>query len=457
MARRAAQPCAGDDRGVAQPRGREHLIVASLIVALLGTAWLVDPFAQAGFDAPKRLVALIAAAVAVTALLWRVDVGAMCNLFLHRDTPAHAPRLARLALLAALVALAGVLLATLVAQAPAASASTLRTLLLFALFLPLGASHALDGEGGRRVLVAALLAAAVNAVISLLQWVGLDLPFAASQAGGRYPTGALLGNEAYVALSGALMAAAGSALGLSASTVRYRWTGWALLVLGLAVMLANRQRTSLVAVFAAIAVLASLRWRALRWAPFAAAALALLLGVCAAAPALRAQTWARLPVSVDTWQQLTTHRLGAWAAAVEMIATKPWTGYGPGSYANQAQVQRFAAEIVLRRRLPPPQPAIAFAQAHQEYLQVAAEAGLPVLAAVLAALGWLLSGLLRLARDVAATRVRLEARMMLGVIVAGAVAALTWFPLQIPFTAIMLLLACGRAWRLLATARSPGA
>lgn len=454
MASRAAQARAVDDRAAALPRGREHVIVASLIAALLGTAWLVDPFAQAGFDAPKRLIALIAAAVAAGALLWHADSGALRNLFSRRDTPAQAPRLV---LLAALVALAGLLLATLMAQQPAASPSTLRVLLLFALFLPFGASRALDGDGGRRVLTAALLAAAVNAVISLLQWAGLELPFAASQAGGRYPTGALLGNEAYVALSCALMAAAGFALGLSASTARRRWAGWALFALGLAVMLANRQRTSLIAVFAAMTVLVSLRWRVLHWVPLAGAALALLLSVCAAAPALRTQTWARLPVAVDTWQQLTTYRLGAWATAVEMIATKPWTGYGPGSYANQSQVQRFAAEIELQRRLPPPQPATTFVQAHQEYLQVAAEAGLPVLAAVLAALGWLFSGLLRLARDNTAARARLEAQIMLGVVVAGAVAALAWFPLQIPFTAIVLLLACGRAWRLLATAPAANA
>jgi O-antigen ligase len=453
----APQPRAVDDRAVLPPRGRGHVIVASLVVALLGTAWLVDPFAQAGFDAPKRLIALIAAAVASAALLWHADSVVLRDLFRRRDALAPAPRLALLAALAALAAMAGLLLATLMAQQPAASASALRVQLLFALFLPLGASRALDGAGGRRVLTAALLAAAVNAVISLLQSAGLDLPFAVSQPGGRYPTGALLGNEAYVALSCALMAAAGLVLGLSASTARHRGVGWALLALGLAVMLANRQRTSLIAVFAAVAVLASLRWQALRWLPSAGAGLALLLGVCAAVPALRAQTWARLPVGVETWQPLTTYRLGAWTAAVEMIATKPWIGYGPGSYANQSQVQRFAAEIRLHQRLPPPPPATTFVQAHQEYLQVAAEAGLPVLVALLAALGLLLGGLLRLAREVAATHARLEARMMLGVLVAGAVAALAWFPLQIPFTAIVLLLACGRAWRLLATTEAGNA
>lgn len=454
MTRLAAQVRAADGRTAGYRRGCEHVMVASLIVALLGTAWLVDPFAQAGFDAPKRLIAVVAAGVAAVALLWHADPCALRDGFRRYGALAAAPRLS---LLAALAVLGGLLLATLTAQLPVESASVLRLELLFALFLPLGASRALEGDGGRRVLIAALLAAAVNAAISLLQSAGLDLPFAISQTGGRYPTGALLGNEAYVALSCALMAAAALALGLWGSTARRRAAGWALLVLGLAVMLVNRQRTSLIAVFAAVAVLASLRWRVLRRAPCAGAALVLVLGACAAVPALRAQTWARLPVSVETWQQLTTYRLGAWAAAVEMIATEPWTGYGPGSYANQSQVQRFAAEIALRRRLPPPQPATAFVQAHQEYLQIAAEAGLPVLAAVLAALGALFGGLSRLARGDTATPARREAQLLLGVITAGAVAALAWFPLRIPFTAIVLLLACGRAWRLLATTRTASA
>ena len=62
-------------------------------------------------------------------------------------------------------------------------------------------------------------------------------------------------------------------------------------------------------------------------------------------------------------------------------------------------------------------------------------------------------GLLRLARRAAA----LEARILLGVLVAGMVAALAWFPLQIPFVAVVLLLACGRAWRLLLDDAEAGA
>ena len=61
------------------------------------------------------------------------------------------------------------------------------------------------------------------------------------------------------------------------------------------------------------------------------------------------------------------------------------------------------------------------------------------------ALGVLIFGLLQRARSPG----RAEPLAVLGILVAGAVAALAWFPLQMPLTAVVLLLACGRGWRLL--------
>jgi hypothetical protein len=43
---------------------------------------------------------------------------------------------------------------------------------------------------------------------------------------------------------------------------------------------------------------------------------------------------------------------------------------------------------------------------------------------------------------------RAEAVVLLALLSAGAVAALLWFPLQRPVTALPLLLAAGRLWRL---------
>lgn len=441
-----AQAAAGPAVAV-RPSAAARTVVACLAVALCGTAWLVDPAAQASFDAPKRTIALFAIGAAAAALVWQRVPGRWRQLANTLQQPGTSRRLALGCLCAALLALAGLLISTVLADQPASAWPGLRVQLLYLLLLPLGATRALDGAGARRVFAAAVAAVGINALLSLLQSAGMPLPLGVSQLGGRYPTGALLGNEAYVALACALLGAAGVALGLTVATPRARWLGWGLLGLGVAVIALNRQTTAAAALFAAAATLFALRWRGTRRLLPAAVLLALLLPLSAAVPALRTQTWARLPYTAEHYQQLTTYRLGAWAAALEMVRSRPWTGHGPGSYAEQSQTQRFAAEIALKQRLAPAPPGTYFVQAHQEYLQLAAESGLPVLLAVLAALCCLLAGLLRLARRAAA----LEARVLLGVLVAGMIAALAWFPLQIPLLAVMLLLACGRAWRLLLT------
>jgi O-antigen ligase len=163
-------------------------------------------------------------------------------------------------------------------------------------------------------------------------------------------------------------------------------------------------------------------------------------------PALRAVTWEPLlGARVAQIQQATTFRLGAWAAAESMWRERPALGHGAGTYATLSLPHRLQAELRLRERLVPPPTSTHFVQAHQDYLQFAAEAGIPALLALLVAFGALLSGLL--ARSGQAP----EARVLAGVLVAGAVAALAWFPLQVPLTAIALLLTAGRAWRLVAT------
>ena len=415
-------------------RVRDHAIVAALGVALIGSAWLLDPTAQAGFDAPKRFAVLVAAASGLVALAWPLTVPAW-----------HAwSRLARLAAGCAALAAFGCIVATFTAAQPADAWDALRTLALYAVFVPLGASRALDAHG-RRVACIAVAAIGVNAVLSLVQAAGVALPIPLAQLGGRYPTGALLGNEAYVAIACALLGAASSAVALHATTWRLRFGASALIVLALAAIATNRQITAAAALAGGIAATVAVRFGARRLVRIGAAIVALAFAT-AAVPALRSVTWSQLPYTVEMYQQATTYRLGAWAAAEEMIAARPWTGYGPGSYAAQTQSHRLAAERHLRERLIPPPPSSAFVYAHQDYLQFAAETGVPALFAALAALALVLGGLLR----IATTR---EPLALLGVLVAGTVAALAWFPLQIPLIAVLLLVACGRAWRLVADAR----
>lgn len=414
----------------------ETIAGCALAIALLGAAWLLDPFAEGGFDAPKRLVALAAAVFASAALAW----DARWPMWRHWSRPAQ-----WIAALGVVIS-AGLILSAAMSPRPDQAWSALRTLALFALFLPLGASVLLSGPWGKRLLKIALLAAAVNALLSLMQAAGLKLPLSIAKLGGRLPTGALLGNEGYVALACALMASACLAIALNTGAQRTRRLALGCGALGVLAILLNLQLTSAIALAAAALSIAAVRWQK-QWLISAGAALLLIAVTTALVPPLRAATWAALPAGgVEGYQRITTYRLGAWVAALDMAAARPLTGYGPGTFAAEVQTQRFAAEIAMHERLRPPINANGFVFAHQDYLQLAAEAGVPVLLAILAALGMLLTGLLRLARAPGAP----EPLLLLGVLIAGAIAALAWFPMQIPFTAIVLLLTCGRAWRLIA-------
>lgn len=419
------------------PVAADHrLFVWALCAGLLGTALAVDPFADAAFDAPKRLMALLAAAAAVVSLIFQPTNTA------PRRWSRPALTIVSLAALAAL----GLLVASW--QADDASASTwssLRVAALFALYLLFGAAPALNGEHGSGLLRVATLAVAVNALMSLLQAAGVAFPLPIAQLGGRFPTGALLGNEGYVALACALVAAAMLPMLLFKEGSRWRLSAGVIFVLCVAAIVVNRQLTSMIALGVAAVVVIAVRLRRQRWVWLGAGLLACVLAA-ALVPTLRDASWARLPISLQTYQERSTYRLGGWVAAIEMVRTRPLLGHGPGSYAIAAQAYRQQAELRLRVLLTPPPSANAFVFAHQDYLQLAAEAGVPTLVAVLAALLALINGLLRMTRKA----VHLEATMLLGMISAGAIAALAWFPLQIPFTAVLLLLACGRAWRLIA-------
>lgn len=414
---------------------RDRAIVWAIGIALVGSACVLDPGAQAGFDAPKRFAVLAAAAFGLVALAWPLALPAWRAW----------SRPARLAALFAALAAVGLVLATIAAEQPDVARDALRTLALYAVFVPLGAALA----SSTRVAAVAAVAIGINALLSLAQAGGLALPIPLAQLGGRYPTGALLGNEAYVAIACALLAAACVAVALNATSRRVRFGAIALVAVAVATIAVNRQITASVALAAGVVAIVAVRFNAGRLVPVGAGIVALALAT-AAVPVLRGATWGALPFGVETYQRATTYRLGAWAAADEMIAARPWTGYGPGSYAAQAQPHRLAAELRLRERLIPPPPSSAFVYAHQDYLQLAAEAGLPTLALVLASLALVLGRLLRIARSPGPS----EALALVGVLVAGAVAALAWFPLQIPLVAVVLLVAAGRAWRVVAEDRA---
>src|SRR5262249_21346632 len=125
---------------------------------------------------------------------------------------------------------------------------------------------------------------------------------------------------------------------------------------------------------------------------------------------------------------------------------------GPGTFSAEFVRHRLKAEIRARRRFVNPLATSSYGEAHSEPLQAVAEGGMAGVAAVGASVA-LLAALSRAARR--GRPAAPDAAFLLAVLVAGGVGALTWFPLQRPISAIPLLLAAGRGWRV--SAQSGGA
>lgn len=413
--------------------GARFALQCGLGIALIGSALLVDPRAEASFDAPKRVCAIIGALVAL---------GAVCGEPRGAGRMPRA-RIAAWACICAALAMVWILIATVFSPHQDMAWNSLRRAAFFALFVPIGASRAFAAAGTRVAVGAFAFGTVANVVVSLAQAAGWKLPLDVVQLGGRFATGALLGNEGYVALAAALLACICVVVMMRDSRRRYRVAAAAALAASVAAIVVNHQATSAIALAAALMVAAAAYWR-LRW-------LSILLGVgivvavtTVLLPPLRHATWAALG-SVDAYQQLTTYRLGAWVSALHMIQIRPLLGFGLGSFALEQQTHRFAAEISLQQRFVQPTGS-SFIYAHDDYLQLAAEAGLPALLFLLGGVGAIVLGLARLGRS----SVDGERLVLLALLTCGAVAALAWFPLQIPFIAVALLLAIGRAWRLVA-------
>ncbi len=419
---------------------------AALAVVLAGTALAVDTEAGAAFDAPKRLIAMAGIALAAAATFaWRPGGGRHAR---PRWNAGPTARRAALALTAAALVLG--LVSSLVSPRRAVSLDAMRSVAIFALLLPLGASRAV--EAGERWLVGTFLAAtAGNSVVSILESRDLYHPFPLETFGARQETGALAGNVGYLALSVAL--AGVLALGLLPVTGRTgrRAAIGAALVLFAADLLVNQNLTALTSALAGAAVFLAVRYRRRAVLPMGAALLAAALAAIAYAPLRsRAQELSNAARS-GNWDAIVSFRGGAWAAAAEMARERPWVGYGPGTYGAEYVPHRLAAEIRAHRRFVVPLLTSSYAEAHCDYLQVFSDAGIPAGLMILGAVVCLFASV-----GAVATRGRSpEAAILLAVLAAGATGALTWFPLQRPVTAVPLLLAAGRAWRISAS-RSGG-
>ncbi len=412
---------------------------AVLAAVLAGTALVVDTRAAAAFDAPKRLIALVGTAIAAAAAF----------AFSRRAQPAQArpwsdgPRDRRAALWLAAAALGLALVAALASARRGPSLDAARSLVVLAALLPLGASRV--AEKGRSWLVGPFLGAtAVNAVVSILESRGRFQPFLLETLGDRQNTGAYAGNVGYLAITLSLASVLALGLVLTAPGLRVRLASGLALGLFAVALVVNLNLTALTSALAGASVLLVVLYRRRAALPMAAALLAVGLAVVGYAPLRdRAREFARA-ARIGNWDALVSFRGGPWAAAVEMTRERPLTGFGPGTFSAEYVPHRLAAEIRTHRRFVAPLLTSSYAEAHCDYLQVFSDAGVPAGLLVLGAVGCLFAAVGRTAWR---TRTA-EAAILVAVLAAGAAAALTWFPLQRPVTAVPLLLAAGRAWRI---------
>lgn len=415
-------------------------MVAALVAVLLGSALLVDPGAHASFEAPKRFVVLVGTALAAFAA-FALPLKRRGVRLSWRELPVPS----RVALGAFALALGWAGISAVLSPRRAASVDSFRVVLLFAMLLPLGASRI----AGRRkaILVGAFLGAAgVNAAISVLQSRGIQ-PFRLQTFGTRNEVGALAGNVGYLALVVAFAAVLSLGFALATKRPIPRALAGVFLLLLLSALVVSRNLTAVLAVATGGTVLAAALYGRRALLPIAGILAALLLTVFLYPPlATRAGEALRLARQGE-WDRLTTYRVGAWAAAAEMARERPLLGWGPGTYAAEFVPHRLEAEIRAQKRFVNPLVTSSYSEAHSDYLQGFAEAGIPGGLAVIVAAGTLVFALVRRRRSVPAG-LGLETALLLAVLAAGAAGAATWFPLQRPITAVPLLLAAGRSWRL---------
>ncbi|MGK2857272.1 MAG: O-antigen ligase family protein [Thermoanaerobaculia bacterium] len=438
MARRRAHQKAATSALPEVERVAAWLLAAGMLAAGL----LVDTGAEAAFDAPKRLAALVAVGLSAALFVSFAETGRL------RAAWQRAPREVRLSVVLFGVALAGVIVSAALAPRRAEAFASSRGFLLLALVAPL-AALLLDGRGVRRMLGWFVALSAINSLVSLGQRAGAWRPFEIERIAGRTDAVGLLGNEGFLALVAALGAIAAAGLWLEARGGVPRILLVATVALNAGAVVANVSLTPMLTLAAGALVLALPRVSRRTLVVGALVALAVVAAAFASLPQLRKRaTETRALVATGRVDALTSYRLGAWAAAGEMIANRPLTGFGAGNFASEFVAHRIEAETRWGRQLANPHLlGGSYEEAHCDYLQSAAESGVAVTILFGLVAGLAARSLLRAVRDSDEAR-RAEGWMLAALGVALAIAALTWFPMQRPVTAMLALVVLGRAWSL---------
>jgi O-antigen ligase len=212
--------------------------------------------------------------------------------------------------------------------------------------------------------------------------------------------------------------------------------------------------TAMIGYFAAVLVLLGI------WSWRHAFAASIALPVAALASARLSQTLQRrldqviVAVEMGNVDYLLTGRLTAWASALMMGMAHPLFGVGPGRFGAEYALYKIQVEARFTHLAVTWSSQSSFAQAHNDYLQTLAVAGIPGLLLMLAALALLLpwqgrANLARAANEEEATRIRYGNALSLALAVAFGVIALAQFPLELaaPLATFLYVALLALGWR----------
>jgi len=280
----------------------------------------------------------------------------------------------------------------------------------------------------RRLLEAAMIPAVALAVLAILQlhhwWEPVQTR--PDLGGARMGLTAFAGNPGDLAALLVLPCLVAQAR-LGAADRRATPWGWALaLALGVYALAASQTLTALAALLAGSVVLWAVRLpRRALWGGAAGLLVAAL--VLLAVPALRARAaFVAHAGSTGQLNEMLSGRLDGWRVAVELLREHPFAGVGQGAYRAEfapAKLRLLAEGTPFYVGHVNP----SFANAHDEYLEIAADLGWPGVLALLWGIGVLVVAGWRARRALEAG----ERGLVLAGLVALALLALTYFPLRL--------------------------
>lgn len=295
-----------------------------------------------------------------------------------------------------------------------------------------------------RYVYAALIPALINAVLVSLQALRIWNPIAPGVTGRAAVTG-LLGNSDDA--GGFLLFGAIAAMALWSVTRRAIAGACALLLVG-GVILAQ-SLAAICALFAGTIVLGVTRWRR-RAVVATAVVIALALVAVAVVPPLRHRADAlRASARSGDYNALFSGRITPLLAGLLMLRDHPLTGVGPACYGYAYFSYKPMADERFGLLRDSKSFAMNFAEAHNDHIQIAAESGIVGYALFVAALFVVARPATARTANDESERARFARAAALPFVVALAVSALAYFPLQLAATRMTCLFfgAAFIAWR----------